>query len=566
MILRRNREHVNGHANGAPDVLLQMQFGQELAQRYERERIAIEVRAADVQVREARIEELRARVRALENALEASLADRRLREPIAADLPPDAKAPTDPNVVVGHPKGKRLGKQLVKRRVVTRAAVRQALKVQEETGGRLGEILVASGALSPSRLLEELAHQHGIALVETDDRGIGLIPADIALEQRAVALAVGRRPVADGAMAAVAFVDLGSAPMIASVLHGAIEPRLADAETVARLFGDAYSRPSLSKPSPQILRLSTSAPAIEAGRTNGHHPPEDMRSRNGTAPKPADAAPEASEPQAVAPAPEPAVVAEPEPMAAPDPDPEPVAAAPEPAAQAPVQPVSAPQPAPSRWWLGRRRRRSAARQAPPTVVSRPAAVPAPPAGAGAEEPATTLPTATLAVTLRRATSVAIVPLASELERLDYPRHRLQAMAVFDPADEITRRTLRGTPLPGWVAEVPLASPSSTGPRELLLHGAREATGELLVIVQSARQLESVSLRSVVLGQGTKRLVTLDADDDRGEQRLVEAYLRQAETMHRDVLGPENSGRIPQLVAFRTAELVRAFGWATADVV
>jgi len=563
MILRRNREHVNGHANGTPDVLLQLQFGQELAERYERERIAIELRAADVQAREARVEELRARVRALENALAAALADQRLREPIAADRPPDAEAPTHPNVIVGHPKGKRLGKQLVKRRVVTRSAVRQALKVREEAGGRLGEILVASGALSPSKLLEELAFQHGIALVETDDRGIGLIPADVALEQRAVALAVGRRPVADGAMAAVAFVDLDSAPMIADVLHGAIEPRLADAETVARLFGDAYSRPSLSKPSRQVLQRSTSAPAIEAGRTNGHHPPEDRPSRNGTAPKPADAALEASEPPAVAPAPEPAVVAEPEPMAV-APDPEPVADAPEPAAQAPVEAVPAPQPAPRRGWLGRRRRRSAARHAVPTAVPRPAAAPAAPAGTGTEEPATALPTATLIVALRRATSVAIVPLASELERLDYPRHRLQAMAVYDPADEITRRTLRGIPLPGWVAEVPLPRPNSTGPRELLLHGAREATGELLVVVQSARQLEGVSLRSVVLGQGSNRLVTLDADDERGEQKLVEAYLRQAETMHRDVLGAEDSGRIPQLVAFRRVELVGAFGWATAD--
>lgn len=613
MILRRNREHVNGYANNDPDVLLQMQFGQELAKRYEREHIAIELRAADVEAREARIDELHARVRELERALAAAVAEQRQRELIEAPKAPDEQVALDPRLIVGHPKGKRLGKQLVKRRVVTKSAVRDALKTQEQNGGRIGEILIASGVLLPQRLLEELAAQHGVAIVEPDDRGVGLIPANVALEQRAVALSVGKRSVAPGALTAVAFVDLESAPMIAEVLRGAIEPRLADAETIARLFADAYSshRDEPELPRPRVTEFFTPVapprPDEHQPSTNGGH-----GAHNGTAPDPR---PTAAVPEVSVVAPEPEAVAVPEPDSAatvPDsapqrdaeapeaaasvpvvsePDAEPVASEPasvvaessghvavepepEDAVAAPDLPAARPvplTPAPRRSWLGRRRRRpavaTARRSAAPLEVASPSPAPeTKPAepDVAASAPVSALPTMTIVVALRRATSVAVVPLASALERLDYPRHRLQAMAVYDPADEMTRRTLLGIPLPGWVAEVPLPHPSTDDPRDLLLSGVREASGERIVVIQSARQLEGISLSAVVLGEGRNRLVTLDSTDEQGEQKLADAYLRQAETMHRDVLGKNGSGRIPDLAVFQTAELARALGTTPAN--
>jgi hypothetical protein len=244
--MRLQRKNQNGVGPSEADVLLQLQFGQELARRYEQEHIAIELRAADVAAREARIAELTARVTELEEALAQAVADERRR---AASMPEpgheadDADSAGEPSVAVilRRPRGRRLGKELLKHRIVTKRALRDALNVQARTGAPLGEILVAQGAISPDRLLQVLADHHGVTTVGADDRAIALLPAPMALELRAVALAVGAQPVAPGAMTAVAMVDIEVAPTIASALKRPIEPRLTDAQTMMRLFANAYT-------------------------------------------------------------------------------------------------------------------------------------------------------------------------------------------------------------------------------------------------------------------------------------------------------------------------------------
>jgi hypothetical protein len=175
----------------------------------------------------------------------------------------------------------------------------------------------------------------------------------------------------------------------------------------------------------------------------------------------------------------------------------------------------------------------------------------------AVEPA--LATATILVALHRATPITVGPLADALERIDYPRHRIQAMAVYDPSDAVTARTLRTVKLPGWVA--PLAPQRSDVPglRGLLLGGLREASGELLTVVQSARQLSGDEIRSVALGRDTDRLLRIDPVDGLTSAELADAYLHQADEMQRtSIVGERGTAALP-LVVFRTAELTSALG-------
>ena len=195
----------------------------------------------------------------------------RTAEPPAAVAKAQTAAP--------RPKRRRLGRQLVKRRVVTKSAVRQALETQQRSGEPIGKILVNQGAITSATLLLELALQQGVATVAPEDRGIALLPADVALRHSAVALTVGPRPVAPGALTAVGLVDLVHTTAISSVLGRAIEPRLTNTDTFARLFHEAYGMqpPKIQPPEPEPEPEPEPDPApqaeepVVAVETNGNH-------------------------------------------------------------------------------------------------------------------------------------------------------------------------------------------------------------------------------------------------------------------------------------------------------
>jgi hypothetical protein len=243
-----DRTNHNGNAAGDADVLLRLQYGDERARQYEQHHIALEVRAADIRAREVRVAELEQSVAELEEALATAVADERRRAAwVAVDETRDGDSPADddvsirPAVIRRAPRGGRLGKQLVKQRIVTKHDVRAALEKQQKTTALLGQILVAHGVVTPEVLLRALAEQHGVAMVGPDERGTPLLPAPLALEHRAVALAAGAQPVAAGATTAVAVLDIDAADAVADALKCAIEPRLTDAGTMVRLFVDAYA-------------------------------------------------------------------------------------------------------------------------------------------------------------------------------------------------------------------------------------------------------------------------------------------------------------------------------------
>jgi HAMP domain-containing protein len=67
-----------------------------------------------------------------------------------------------------------IGQFLVERHLITEAELEQALAEQEETGGRLGEILVARGWISGPALAAAVSEQLGIELETESGFGAGL--------------------------------------------------------------------------------------------------------------------------------------------------------------------------------------------------------------------------------------------------------------------------------------------------------------------------------------------------------------------------------------------------------
>jgi chromosome segregation ATPase len=75
MRLRRDRKDLDEKTGNDLDAPLQLGLGEELVRRHEHERIAMEVRAADLAAREARADELAARIQELEHALAQAAAE-----------------------------------------------------------------------------------------------------------------------------------------------------------------------------------------------------------------------------------------------------------------------------------------------------------------------------------------------------------------------------------------------------------------------------------------------------------------------------------------------------------
>lgn len=101
--------------------------------------------------------------------------------------------------------GFRLGDMLVKRRLVTAASLKEALMAQRDEGKRLGQVLVEMGALDERRLIEVLAEQLDLPVVdlrvvEPEEGAIACLSEELARELSAIPI----RLVDDGVEIAVA--------------------------------------------------------------------------------------------------------------------------------------------------------------------------------------------------------------------------------------------------------------------------------------------------------------------------------------------------------------------------
>ncbi len=121
------------------------------------------------------------------------------------EAPPTSGATTHDRNGSWVPGRTRIGDLLVERQLVTSEQIRDALEKQQESGSRLGEILVGMGSLSERELVMVLADQLGIPLSDLrsenpDPAALALIPEEVARAHLAlpVGLTDGRLSVAVG--------------------------------------------------------------------------------------------------------------------------------------------------------------------------------------------------------------------------------------------------------------------------------------------------------------------------------------------------------------------------------
>src|SRR5262245_32252297 len=83
--------------------------------------------------------------------------------PVEPPAPVAEKTERDLNVV---PEGGRFGELLVRKQLVSRGAIMEALLQQTGTGKRLGALLVDAGAISDRQLAETLSEQLNIPMAD----------------------------------------------------------------------------------------------------------------------------------------------------------------------------------------------------------------------------------------------------------------------------------------------------------------------------------------------------------------------------------------------------------------
>jgi type IV pilus assembly protein PilB len=86
---------------------------------------------------------------------------------------------------------KRLGELLVEAGFISREKLNRALKIQENSGEKLGQVLISLGLISTDILIEFLSKQYGVQGIDLgkeliDENVIGLIPEHIAKKHKVI--------------------------------------------------------------------------------------------------------------------------------------------------------------------------------------------------------------------------------------------------------------------------------------------------------------------------------------------------------------------------------------------
>lgn len=140
----------------------------------------------------------------------------------------------------------RLGSLLVNQGLITEAQLQEALRRQEQRGGRLGQILVEMKAIGEEELLQGVARQLGVPRAQIAQAGIpsqeilGKVPESMAVRYRMVPLAL------HGQVLQVAMVDPFDIPAldnlrVATGFH--IQPLIASEKEIQEAIELFYRRP-----------------------------------------------------------------------------------------------------------------------------------------------------------------------------------------------------------------------------------------------------------------------------------------------------------------------------------
>jgi cellulose synthase/poly-beta-1,6-N-acetylglucosamine synthase-like glycosyltransferase/peptidoglycan hydrolase-like protein with peptidoglycan-binding domain len=159
--------------------------------------------------------------------------------------------------------GPRLGEVLRDAGELSAPDLVAALREQARSGGRLGEILVASGTVPMAELAAALGHQLGVDTLRSSDEPVALLTADDAQTWRAVALSGSAN--GHGAVA-VAIADPTDEVLakLEARLGRPVHPRLCDEETLDELLNRVYADADADD---VIRALRETAPELSAFRT-----------------------------------------------------------------------------------------------------------------------------------------------------------------------------------------------------------------------------------------------------------------------------------------------------------
>jgi glycosyltransferase XagB len=161
-----------------------------------------------------------------------------------------------------------LGKLLLEEGVLSRRDLRAALDERKRSGGRLGEILIASGTVPGPTVTRVLARQLRMDTLQRDDKPVPLLDAEDARAWRAVALSGSRR---DSRAVAVAVAD-PTPDLLAGLeesLGRPVEPRLCDEATLDELLRCVYADADAKA---VTRELREEAPELSAYRTRLSRP------------------------------------------------------------------------------------------------------------------------------------------------------------------------------------------------------------------------------------------------------------------------------------------------------
>jgi cellulose synthase/poly-beta-1,6-N-acetylglucosamine synthase-like glycosyltransferase len=163
--------------------------------------------------------------------------------------------------------GSCLGALLCDAGVLGRGDLIAALREQNRSGGRLGEILTASGTVPVACVTQALAGQLGMGTLRRDDRPVGLLEVRDARAWRAVALG-GSASVNGGVPVAMTDRSAVVLAVLEVTLGCPVEPRLTDEATLDELLRCVYADADAD----EVTRtLREDVPELSAYRTMLSH-------------------------------------------------------------------------------------------------------------------------------------------------------------------------------------------------------------------------------------------------------------------------------------------------------
>lgn len=147
--------------------------------------------------------------------------------------------------ITGARKKIRIGDLLVEAGAITEDQLQQALAVQKETGGRLGNVIMEQGFISRELLITVLTTQMGIDYVELktvkiDDSVIGLVPENLVRKNKAMPIAFDDHNANLLRVAMADPMDLTAIDDISIASGYQVEPLLAFEEDINECIGKYY--------------------------------------------------------------------------------------------------------------------------------------------------------------------------------------------------------------------------------------------------------------------------------------------------------------------------------------